>query len=69
MIFFLAGRIPNLHSDDHVIDHDFLLLEISSDGRLGHRRRLALRVPQQQRCLTDVGVAKHNDLQEIFLLR
>lgn len=69
LVLLLSGRVPNLYGDNSILNHNLLLLEIRPNGRLRHCWRLALRVPQQEGCFADVGVAQHYNFQKILLCR
>lgn len=69
LVLLLSRCVPNLHRHNRILHHHLLLLEIRPNSCLGHCRRLSLRVPQQQGCFADVGVAQHYNFQKILLGR
>ena len=66
----LSCSIPDLDGHNGVVDHHLFLLEVSANGRLGvlNAWSLSFGVSQQQRSLSDIGVAQHYNFKKVFLL-
>ncbi len=60
----LAGRVPNLHRDQTIVDQNLLGEEIRADRRLVLIRKLPVHVLIHQRRLPHARIAEDDDLEE-----
>jgi hypothetical protein len=64
----LASGIPDLESDDSVINKDFFLGEISTDSRLRLSLHFTVEILLQKSGLSNTGVTQNDNLKEVLLL-
>eukprot|EP00350_Pseudokeronopsis_sp_OXSARD2_P010223 CAMPEP_0170555946 /NCGR_PEP_ID=MMETSP0211-20121228/14814_1 /TAXON_ID=311385 /ORGANISM="Pseudokeronopsis sp., Strain OXSARD2" /LENGTH=151 /DNA_ID=CAMNT_0010865989 /DNA_START=264 /DNA_END=715 /DNA_ORIENTATION=- len=64
---FLASGVPDLQSHDGVVDHHFLLREVSPDRRLRITLRLSTQVLLEKSGLSNAGVSQDDNFEEVLL--